>query len=131
MNLKRIILSVCTAILVASAASAQRVVLESQPLDKALTAISIKTGAKVYWKPADVQNITIKRTEGDADKLADLFGDMLSGTGLKATFSADGKSVFIAKGNFLVSDVAALSQTSAIANGKESELLHDTPIEEN
>ena len=59
MRLKRIILSVCTAILVASAASAQRVVLESQPLDKALTAISIKTGANVYWKPADVQNITI------------------------------------------------------------------------
>ena len=124
MKLTKALLGICTALTVATAAHAKHIVLESQPLDKALTSLSIKTGAKVYWKAADVQNITIERTEGDDTKLKDLLASLLSGTGLKSTISADGQSVFIAKGNFMVGDVAAYPIIGAsILDMQQSALL--------
>ena len=131
MKLTKALLGICTALTVATAAHAKHIVLESQPLDKALTSLSIKTGAKVYWKAADVQNITIERTEGDDTKLKELLASLLSGTGLKATISADGQSVFIAKGNFMVGDVAAYPIIGAsILDMQQSALLDKNNLQE-
>ena len=128
MKLTKALLGICTALTVATAAHAKHIVLESQPLDKALTSLSIKTGAKVYWKAADVQNITIERTEGDDTKLKELLASMLSGTGLKATISADGQSVFIAKGNFMVGDVADKWQSDTTNTTRSRNVNPRVPI---
>lgn len=90
-----------------SAMNAQHIRVEGQPLEQALQSVEQQAGVKIYYLPQDVAGITVQPTEGEVKDMKVLLIQLLKGTGLNATVS--GKTVYVLKNQYMVSQIPALT----------------------